>query len=89
MPKKPEYVTRYSIKVATLRIEQAMGRSRPIVTNRELAAAIGMAPDVFSRKMRGARSSFTLDELGAIADWFGVPLDSAWPVLDADVARRG
>lgn len=86
MPKKAKIVSRYSIKEATLRVEKAMGRSRPKIQNKELAAAVGMAEDVFSRKMRRSRSTFTLDELGAIADFFDAPV--GWPVLDGDVARR-
>lgn len=86
VPKKANIVSRYSIKEATLRVEKAMGRSRPQVQNKELAGALGMAEDVFSRKMRLSRSTFTLDELGAIADFFDAP--DGWPVLDANVARH-
>jgi hypothetical protein len=86
VPKKANIVSRYSIKEATLRIEKAMGRSRPPIQNKELAAAIGMAADVFSRKMRITRSTFTLDELGAIADFFEAP--EGWPILDGNVARH-
>jgi hypothetical protein len=85
--KKAPIASRYSIKEATLRIEKAMGRSRPRVQNKELAGALGMDEGVFSRKMRQSRSTFSLDELGAIADFFEAP--PGWPVLDGDVARRG
>lgn len=86
MPKKLQIRSRYSIREATLRVEKAMGRSRPQIQNKELAAAIGMSDDVFSRKLRRSRSEFSLDELGAIADFFSAP--AGWPVLDADVVRR-
>jgi hypothetical protein len=86
MPKKAKIVSRYSIKEATLRVEKAMGRSRPPIQNKELASALGMGEDVFSRKMRMKRSTFTLDELGAIADFFEAP--DGWPVLDGSVSRH-
>jgi hypothetical protein len=86
MPKKAQRVSRYSTKEAALRIERAMGRSRPVLSNKEVAAAIEMTDDLFSRKLRMKRSTFTLEEMGAIADFFDAP--PGWPVLDADV-RKG
>ena len=86
MPAKPRVVSRYSIKEATLRVERAMGRSRPPISNKELWTALGMTEDVFSRKIRMSRSEFTLDELGAIADYFEAP--QGWPIVDADVVKR-
>lgn len=88
MPKKTkarELVSRYSTKAATLQVEMAMGRSRPVLTNREMAAQIGLKEDVFSRKINLSRSSFSLEEFGAIADFFNAPV--GWPMLPADVKK--
>lgn len=83
MPVKLLFRSRYSIVEATLRVQKAISRSRPRLLDKDVAKAIGMSVDVFSRKMNRNRSEFTLDELGAIADFFNAP--PGWPILDADV----
>lgn len=85
VPAKQRPRSRYSMKRACANIELAMGRSKPQIQNKELAQAIGLSEDVFSRKLRQARSSFTLEELGLVADFFGAP--PGWPMVDADARR--
>ena len=86
MAKKNRPVSRYSLAKACLNVETAMGRSRPPVLNKELAAEMGLNEGTFSHKLRNtAKSSFTIEELGLIADWFNAP--AGWPFVDADVRK--
>ena len=79
--------SRYSVAECCLRIEKAMGRSRPAVLNKQLAAELDMNPGTFSHKLRNTgKSTFTVEELGLIADWFDAP--PGWPFIDADVVRK-
>jgi hypothetical protein len=83
---KKRPASRYSMARACANIELAMSRSNPPLLDKEVADAIGMAKDLWSRKMSRSRSSFSLEELGQVADFFHAP--PGWPVLDADVTLK-
>lgn len=85
MPRDTPPISRYSMKETCLRIQKAAARSRPPLRDKEMAAAAGLTKDKYSRKIRMSRSTFTLEELGLIADFFDAP--PGWPVVDADVRR--
>jgi hypothetical protein len=87
MPPKNRPVSRYSLQECCIRIVKAMGRSRPKVLRKRLAAELEMDEGTFSHKIRNTpKSSFTIEEIGLVADWFNAP--AGWPFIDADVRKE-
>lgn len=64
-------------------------RSAAGVEWKEVYSAIGMKQSAWSRKMMDKESRFSLEELGAVADFFsqrvGKPL-TGWPLVDVEVS---
>lgn len=87
MPGKRRLVSRYSIAEATAEVRKAMGRSRPPVADKVMAAELGLNPGSFSAKINMTRSTFTVEEFGKVADFFDAP--PGWPFVHGDVRRVG
>lgn len=81
MARKPSKrpASRYSYDRVATNIERMISVAG--VRQRDVAAAIGASETVFSQKLRGIRSHFTTEELGAIADYFAHPERTGRPLL--------
>lgn len=64
-----------------------MEQSRPPVQDKELGAALGVSKGSFSNKIHMTKSSFSIEEFGAIADFFDAPEGSGWPFVPSHVRR--
>jgi hypothetical protein len=85
----PVNAGRYTIDDVQKRIERmrVACRVEPI----EIYKAIGMKQSAWSKKMRSATSTFTVVELGAIADYFARLVDkplTGWPLVTVEVSDR-
>jgi hypothetical protein len=87
MATKRRPVGRYSTREATTEVRKAMDRSLPPILDKEMAAHLGLDAGTFSYKIRMTKSSFTIEELGVIADFFRAP--PGWPFVHGDVRREG
>lgn len=80
---------RYDYRVIVLRIERM--RIECGLMAKQIAADVGLSEAAWSKKMSMNQSSFSLDELGRVAEAFakasGKPL-TGWPFVDPDVSRR-
>jgi len=59
------------------------------LSKQEIAEAIGLTPQAWSHKMRLQQSSFSIGELGRLADLATTKLGRpylAWPFLDPELA---
>lgn len=78
---------RFDYEAITARIAEACERAgKPA---KQVYEAAGLTGDRWYRKMTGRGSTFTLDELGRVADALEAP--PAWPFVDwdrAEVLRR-
>lgn len=88
MPRRsPVTSSRYSVEDIVVRVERMRVACR--VEPADIYRAIGMKQSAWSKKWRSATSSFTVTELGAIADYFSGLTGRAltgWPVVDAEVS---
>ena len=82
MPKRlprPTPKSRYNY----VRIARAISReldARPVGEQKLVAEAAGLDESAFSHRMVGARSRFTIEQLGCIADHWKMP--PGWPFVD-------
>lgn len=80
--------SRYSYPRCVENVQRLLARTA--TTQREAAGTLGVGEPAFSAKMRGVKSHFTVEELGALADLFsaklGRPLTGA-PFLDLEHAE--
>ena len=88
MPKRsPVKPGRYRSEAIVKRIERM--RAACHVEPKAIYDAIGMRQSAWSKKWSGSGSTFTVEELGAIADFFstrtGTPL-TGWPLVDVEVS---
>ena len=78
MPKKPRTRGRYNHDVIAERVECARQKSGMLV--KDLAAAADLQTWAWYKKSRRLGSTFTLDELSAIADALNAP--EGWPFVE-------
>ncbi len=85
MPKRPTPAqpSRYSTVDVCQRIESM--REKLGLMQKDVAAAIGALESQYSKKIRNHLSSFTVDEIGAVAELFQAP--PGWPFIDEESAR--
>jgi hypothetical protein len=86
-PRRIQHGGRYDYRAVTLRIERM--RVACGVERKELFEAVGIAQSQFSKKLTGLRSTFSLKEMGDIADFFAARTGRAligWPLIDAEVS---
>lgn len=60
-------------------------------TAKEVAVAVGLEPSAYSKKVRLRDASFTLDELGRIADHFSKQTGrrlEGWPLIDEGLSAQ-
>jgi hypothetical protein len=79
-PKKREHGGRYDMREIAARVDRR--RKQRGVTAKELYVDLGLERWDWSKKIRNAGSSFTVEELGRIADLLDAP--PGWPFLSDD-----
>jgi hypothetical protein len=75
---------RYDMRKITAEVEQI--RHRLGFSKKEAALGSGMSESQWSQKIRLVINSFSIHELGRIADCFDAPL--GWPFIDWELAER-
>lgn len=79
--RKPPLVKgRYDMSQILDRIEHLRHKRR--LQRKDIAISVGISEAQFSKKMRQHLSTFTLEEIGAIADVLEAP--PGWPFLDTE-----
>lgn len=90
MPRqRPGRSGRYDHRVIALRIERMMTDSGLLA--KQVAAEVGLSEAAWSKKMHLNQSSFTLEELGRVADAFSRLTHRkliGWPFIDADLSDQ-
>jgi len=76
-------VPRYSYDEITERIRALITQQKE--TPRSVQLAVGISKDKWSRKMRGAGSTFSFEEISLIATFLRAPL--GWPFVEYDYAK--
>jgi hypothetical protein len=82
---KPPPPSRYSYARAVLEVERVLD-TLPAGTQKQVAGYCNLTEQQFSHRMRGVQAKFTLEHLGAIADFFKMP--AGWPFVTAEPRRR-
>lgn len=90
VPKKSKsqraITSRYSQRLVTAEIRQALARKNERGTHKKLADALGLeTSQQLSHRLAGDYA-FSVEELGAVADFFDAPL--GWPFIPWSIAAR-